>query len=284
MMERKYHYLIAGLPDLHFGEFKEWTPLPAFYRSLRRDLHPDDCRMVKLMLLKEDNDHLLSFLQTGEVHHARHGNFNADDFKEQISLFSSILPAKDILPPYMVNILRKHEYREEEPDFVQYSHELAEGYYHHVMEHGSRFLKTFTIFNYNLDNLLAFMKAREFGMDPKRFITGDSGLTKHLEHASDKILTADPEFDWFEEISAIACISPFSEAELKADNLRWRIIDDLTFFEDFSLDWILGYIQKMQIINRWSQLDIATGEKKLRKLADRRAHEIPIQADWSEEA
>jgi hypothetical protein len=223
--------------------------------------------------------HLLDFLQTGEVQQAKHGNFTADEFREQIRLFSAILPADDILPPYMVNILRQHEESEGGPDFVQYSHDLATGYYHHIMQHGSDFLKTFTRFDYDMNNLLAFLKAREYGLDPKRFITGNSGLAKHLVQSSEKILTIDPEFEWFEELSALASLSPFADAELKMDQLRWKVIDDLIFFEEFSIDWILGYLQKMLIISRWAYLDASAGEKKLRKLIEKPVHAFHLRSE-----
>ena len=282
MMSRQYHYFIAGLPDLHFGEFKEWTTLPSFYRTLRRELHPLDYQQVSLVLLKEDHEHLLNFLQTGEIHQAKHGNFTLDELREQISLFSAILPTDDILPPYMVNVLKQHEEREGEPDFVQYSHELATGYYHHIMQHGSAFLKTYTRFDYDMNNLLAFLKAREYGLDPKRFITGNSGLAAHLLQSSEKIITVDPEFEWFEELSAIACISPFADAELKMDQLRWKVIDDLVFFEEFSIDWILGYLKKMLIVARWAHLDATSGEKKLRKLTEKSVHTFHMESEPDE--
>jgi len=61
----------------------------------------------------------------------------------------------------------------------------------------------------------------------------------------------------------------FAEEEMKFDRLRWRVIEELIQFEDFSIERILGYLQQMLILKRWSSLKKEPGEAKLREIMDK---------------
>jgi len=265
-IQKQYHYFISGLPDLSFDDKKEWTSVTSFKKILEDQLHPDDYEQVKLVFLKDDHYNLINFLETGEIDEGRPGNFTLDHFRDQVSLFSAILPSEDILPPYMVKILQENIGDEAGINTVQISHMLAEGYYRYIIEKGSPFLKAFNEFDYNLNNLIAFMKTGEYLLDQKQFITGDSGHAMHLRSFAGKNLMKDHEFEYFEEILSYTESLSFAEEELKYDKLRWKVIEEMIFFEDFTLDWILGYLEQMIMISRWSSLKRESGEAKLRKM------------------
>jgi hypothetical protein len=269
MIQRQYHYLIAGLPNISLSDPREWISVTGFKDLLRDHLHPEDFRQVWLVFLKEDHRNLIRFLSGAEAVETGAGNFSFGDFKEQINLFSAILPSEDILPPYMVEVLRENHTNDEKRDPVLISHALAEGFYSFIMSNGCSFLKSFYEFDYNMNNLVAFLKASKFLSEGGKYITGRSQHAVHLQNLEGKSLVKDPEFEYFDEIISISGTASFAEEELKYDRLRWRVIEELVFFEDFSIDRVLGYLQQMLIISRWSALDSDFGVKKLRNFIDR---------------
>lgn len=56
------------------------------------------------------------------------------------------------------------------------------------------------------------------------------------------------------------------EKERMIDNLKWEWIDAHTFFHYSTIERILGFLLKLQIIERWIELDAETGKQLLNKL------------------
>jgi hypothetical protein len=169
----------------------------------------------------------------------------------------------------MVEVLKDHVTEEKESNALEVRRMLTDGYYRHIMENGGVFLKRYTVFDYDLNNLLAFIKAGDHGLDQERFISGDSGFSRHLRRYTGKSVIKDPEFEFFDEIMSYTGSQSFAEEEMKFDRLRWRVIEELILFEDFSIDRILGYLQQMMILKRWASLKREPGEAKLRELLDK---------------
>lgn len=266
IMKNQYYCFISGLPNLSFDDQKEWISIAAFKKMLEDNLHPDDYKQVELVFLNEDHRGLARFLESGEITPGGTGNYTIDDYKEQKEIFSAILPPEDILPGYMVSIMKESLEDSEGFDKVDTEHKLAEGYFHHIMNNGSPFLKAYTEFNYNMNNLLAFIKAGKYGLEQEPFITGSSEHAGHLRNYAGRSLAKDPEFEFFDEILSYTGNGSFAGEEKKYDMLKWNIIDDMIFFEDFSIDRILGYLQQMLILSRWSPLKKESGENRLRNI------------------
>lgn len=266
MSQHQYHYLIAGLPDLSIENQKAWISIPDFREMLREELHEDDFPQVELVFLKEDNINLLEFMETGEVKDPSPGNYTEEDFREQSELLSAILPEDDAFPAYMRDVLKLFRAEEKEFDRVKFSHLLADQYYDHLMEKGSHFLREFSHFEYDLENLRAFMEAEKYKLDKGRFIAGSSQHADHLRASIKGALGKDPEFEFFDEIVDNFTSDSMVEKEMNMDKLKWQVIDDMIFFEEFTIDWVLGYLKKMMIIERWSKLKHEEGEKKLRNI------------------
>lgn len=269
-MSNQYHCFISGLPDISFDNRREWIDIPAFKMMLKENLHPHDYKQVEMVFLEEDNRTLAQFLAGEDIPDWYAGNHTIDDYREQLEIFQAILPPEDILPAYMVEVMKKMHDTEDESkaDKLQIEHELAEGYYSYVMAEGSPFLKSYTELNYNIKNLVAFMKAGEHGIEQERFITGSPDHAAHLRLYAGRSLAKDPEFEFFDEIISYSNNTSFAEEEKKYDRLLWQQADDMTFFEDFSIDRILGYLQQMRILARWSALDKKSGEEKLRDIVN----------------
>ncbi|MFP4488835.1 MAG: DUF2764 family protein [Bacteroidales bacterium] len=270
MINNQYHCFISGLPDISFDNRREWIDIPAFKMMLKENLHPHDYRQVELVFLEEDNRTLAQFLAEDEIEDRRAGNFTVNDYREQLEIFEAILPPEDILPGYMVKVMKEvHETEDEgRADKMQIEHRLAEGYYSCIMADGSPFLKAFTQLNYNIKNLVAFIKAGKHGKEQEQFITGSSDHAAHLRNYAGRNLASDPEFEFFDEIISYSNSTSFAEEERKYDRLLWQQADDMTFFENFSIDRILAYLQQMRILARWSPLDKKSGEQKLRAIVN----------------
>ncbi len=273
MTIRNYHFLVAGLPGISFGD-KLWTTIGSFRKYLEAHLHPDDFRQVKYVLLAKDHQNLVRFLESGEMPTDGAGSYSLTDFRNPEDAIAFAEPGHEPLPEYMTHILLQYCSGKAQPDMNHIRHELDEGFYSFIMERGDNFLKKYYTFLYDMNNLLAFVKAGEHKLEPKEFITGDTLHTRHLREQAGNRPVKDTDFEQFEEILSYTGSGLFAEEEKKHDQLRWRVIEEMNLFEYFSIDRILGYLLQMLILERWSPLTKAAGEAKLRTIINASVRQI----------
>ena len=56
------------------------------------------------------------------------------------------------------------------------------------------------------------------------------------------------------------------EREKKIDELRWKYLEENSFFQYFQIENILVYLLKTQIISRWKSLNKESGSLVLREM------------------
>jgi len=264
----KYHCLIAGLPELDLSSRKAWISPKDFRMQLELDLHPDDFRMVELVFLKLDNQHLVDFIMHGSFNRMEGSNFSLEDFQKQVAQFDAILPEGDLLPPYMADMLRQYQQPESSPDRMEVEKAAADLYFEYIMEHGNDFLRDYTQFEYNMANLLAYIEAGNHAMDPWKSIAGDTTFVQHLREDSSVTLAASAGFEMYLEITCYAELPFLAEKEMRYDEVRWRMIEEMAYFDEFTVDTVLAYLLKVLLIERWTRLEKEAGEEKLRGMVE----------------
>ena len=76
------------------------------------------------------------------------------------------------------------------------------------------------------------------------------------------------EFEDLEKVNAVLQGSDILGRERGLDDILWERIDSLTLMEVFTLDQILGFVAKLQIVARWLRLDPQTGRELFRHLVE----------------
>ena len=76
------------------------------------------------------------------------------------------------------------------------------------------------------------------------------------------------EFEGYRQVMNVLEGSDILERERGLDDLMWAKIDEIVGLQVFSLDSILGFTAKLQIIVRWLKLDPETGRELFRRLVD----------------
>lgn len=71
-----------------------------------------------------------------------------------------------------------------------------------------------------------------------------------------------------EKVQQVLSRTDILERERGLDDLMWDKIDELTSMQVFTLDVILGFVAKLQIINRWLRLDPQRGRELFRQLVE----------------
>ena len=106
-------------------------------------------------------------------------------------------------------------------------------------------------------------------------------LNKALGRPADKDVLSFPEgtpeqvmefiSEEFEEAAALDNVlgaGDILSRERGLDDLMWAKIDNLTLFNYFDIDVILGFLAKLNIVARWFKLDEQTGREMFKRLVD----------------
>lgn len=132
---------------------------------------------------------------------------------------------------------------------------LSADFYRKALSHPSAFIRGW--FGYDLDvrNAKARYLNRAFGR-PEEMDT--------VALAEDE----EREFDDAPLLQSILSTEDILGREKALDDLAWKKIDELTVFDYFDLDAILGFLAKLKITDRWLKLDPATGRELFRRFTE----------------
>lgn len=129
---------------------------------------------------------------------------------------------------------------------------LTREFYEAALKDDNRFLKEYYTFDLNVRNGKA------------RFL--NKAFERPLDQDTIKLETGEfPEGPKLEEaLNAPDLLS----RERGLDSLMWDKINEITTFDYFDLEAILGFIARLHIIGRWFALDEKTGREMFRRLVD----------------
>lgn len=129
---------------------------------------------------------------------------------------------------------------------------LTREFYEAALKDSNRFLKEYYTFDLNVRNGKA------------RFL--NKAFERPLDQDTIKLETGEfPEGPKLEEaLNAPDLLS----RERGLDSLMWDKINEITTFDYFDLEAILGFIARLHIIGRWFALDEKTGREMFRRLVD----------------
>ncbi len=129
---------------------------------------------------------------------------------------------------------------------------LTREFYEAAVRDSNRFLKEYFTFDLNVRNGKARFLNKAFDrpleQDTIRLDTGEFAEAQKLEEALD----------------APDLIS----RERGLDSLMWDKITEITTFDYFDLEAVLGFIARLRIISRWFTLDETTGREMFIRLVD----------------
>ncbi len=258
-MKRQYHCLVAGLQDITLDIHKLSFTQVAFKESLQEELHPTDYVWVEKLFLPIDNTNLLNLLQKNDKPFLEGGNFSKEILEENIRESES-------LPSYMKTFIAAS--KDNEPLFPGLSaeNELTTLYYQEMLSLKNTFLRTWFRNDLTIRNMLTALAARRHKIPYENQIIGTDELSEAIRksHARDFGLGA--EIDYIEEIVEIARIEDIQDREKALDQLRWNYLDDVTFFEYFTIERILAYVIKLGMVDRWLAIDKEYGNDMFQKL------------------
>lgn len=265
----KYYCLIAGLPDIQLDDSKGVPTMEVLKAEIEDQLSEEDIKLLHLVYAKYDNQNLLFYLQNKDAELNPLGSLNSDDWKELTDLMEEYEQPKDRrLLPYIQKFYGL--YKNESFSFEGVSHEdyLSGLYYEHAMQSNNQFLHDWFEFNLNINNILTAIACRKYGFDTQLFIVGNNETAQILRKSNARDFGLTGIFDQLDAVIKISEEANLLTREKLIDELKWNWLEEHTFFDYFTIERVLSFVLRCELINRWKPLSQEKGTQVFRGLLD----------------
>lgn len=271
-MKRNYYCLVAGLQDITLDVNKLNYGVSTFVEDLKVDLHPEDYNLLMLLFLHNDHKNLLNILQKKEESWHEPSGFSRQILEEAVKEPADI-------PAYMARFIEA--FKEKNPVFPQLSpeNELTALFYEFVLNIDNEFLRNWFQFDMNLRNVLAALNSRKHHLPYEDQIIGSDEIAESIRRSHARDFGLANEFPFVEELVNINKSDDLLEREWNLDMMRWKYLDEVSFFEYFTAEKVFAFVIRMAMVERWLSLDKDMGKKLFLKLLDelKASYKLPDQ-------
>lgn len=268
MIQRNYYCLVAGLPDLIPDDKKLHYSSAELRDYLKEELHPSDFRLVRLFYLPFDHENMLNLLYESEFDWDVRGNFSREVLEQFVDKKQHELLDTSGFPTYLVEFMES--YFEDDEDFQKTKaiHFLTEGWYNWLRKSENDFVARFADYKQTMGNIMLALNGRKHDIPFEKAIIGDDEVTQALRKSRSRDFGLSTEVNDIENIIQIFEIENILDRELRIDNHMWKFLDEITFFDYFTIERILAFVQKVFVVERWFELDKEKGQQIFNQLLE----------------
>ncbi|MBW6534711.1 MAG: DUF2764 domain-containing protein [Mariniphaga sp.] len=267
-MKRNYYCLVAGFPDLIPDDKKLHFSSVELRNYLQEELHPSDFELVKLFYLPFDHENLISLLFEGEFEWDGSGNYSREIMEQFVDKKQLEYIEASAFPSYFIDFIEFYHDDEEEFPKIAAIKFLTEGWYKTLAESGNEFVAKFGEFKQNMANIMLALNGRKHDIPFEEAIIGDDEVTHALKRSRARDFGLANEVNDIETIVQVFEIENMLDREMKLDNLTWQFIDEISFFNYFTIEKVMGFVQKLFIVERWFKLDKEKGQQIFNQLLE----------------
>lgn len=274
-----YYCLVAGLPDISLDDGKLSYSVSDFKAELYPDLSAQDRKLIDLFYQKFDNTAILKLLRNKDAVIEDKGNFSAEELLQLIEAVREGDTPDKKYPSYLVNFVSQYLQLSQD-ELYRADDLLAALYYSYGMSSNNAFIASWFEFNLNLNNILAALAARKYKMEVSSVIVGATSICEQLRTSNARDFGLNETLEYFEALQRIADIEELVEREKKVDMLKWKWLEDESFFHYFTIEHIFVFLMQLEMIERWISLDKEKGNELFRKMIQDLKNEVQIPEEF----
>ncbi|PWE00262.1 DUF2764 family protein [Marinilabilia rubra] len=265
-MSKGYYCLVAGLPDL-VPEEKKLSFSSAGFRDMMEDeLDPGDYNLLKLFYLPSDHENLLSLFFEEDKEWDERGNFSKEELEPLTDRKLVHTAEHSMFPAYFSDFAYEMHTEEAADKRVEAARRLSADYYMHLDAHPNEFVKKLAKYQRDTANVLTALNGRKYDLNFEKALIGDDDVSDSLRKSRARDFGLKSEVDHIEDLLQIFEIENLKDRELKLDVHKWHFVEDATFFNYFTIEKVLAFLQKLFIAERWINLDPEKGREMFEKL------------------
>ncbi|MDD4822877.1 MAG: DUF2764 family protein [Bacteroidales bacterium] len=276
-----YYCLIAGLPEISLEDKKVSYTVSNFKLELDEALSKEDRDLIDLFFLYYDNTNLLRLLRNPEALLDTRGKYTADELAELIALVKETeTPVDKRFPSYFFTFVAAILEERSLNEMLSLEDQLASLYYEYAAKASNTFIAEWFEMNLNVNNILSAIACRKLNRDAQSAILGNSEVSETIRQSAQRDLGLTGQLDYLEAILRITDEKDLYNKEQKLDLLRWRWLEEHTFFHYFTIERIFAYLVQLDMIERWISLNPEEGERIFRSIIDKLKKEVKLPENF----
>lgn len=246
-----YYFVAPSLPTLKLGEVPE-LPFEQVMHRLELNLSKEDLKKVAILRLLIDLQNIRSLYLEEPLD--KRGMLSEKELDE------ALLVEAD-LPEYVFDFLDQFEETKEK---VRHFFGLVSRYYFEEIQRQDGFLKDLLEFQRNMRLVLVALRSKKTDRDIEEELQfedfKDPMVAQILAQKDMEDYDPPMEFQELKEKLNGAGDDPWEQYK-SAVMFEFDKIDDMSGYPLFSLDWILGYIARLLLVEKWNELDEERGKE-----------------------
>lgn len=274
-----YYYLVAGLPDISLEDGKLSYTISDFRAESYGDLSAKDQALIDLFYLKYDHADLLSLLKDKDAVTQGKGNFSSEDLLQLIASVKEGEMPDAKFPSYLYDFIAQYLALPAD-ELYKAENLLASAYYAYAMKSKNPFIASWFEFNLNINNILAAFAARKYKMNVAEVIVGDTDICEMLRTSNARDFGLSETLDYFEPLQRLVETDDLVEREKKVDQLKWKWLEDASFFHYFTVERLFVFLLQLEMIERWVLLDKEKGSELFRQMIQNLKDEVQIPEEF----
>lgn len=274
-----YYYLVAGLPDISLEDGKLSYTISDFRAESYGDLSAKGQALIDLFYLKYDHADLLSLLKDKDAVTQGKGNFSSEDLLQLIASVKEGEKPDAKFPSYLYDFIAQYLALPAD-ELYKAENLLASAYYAYAMKSKNPFIASWFEFNLNINNILAAFAARKYKMNVAEVIVGDTDVCEMLRTSNARDFGLSETLDYFEPLQRLVETDDLVEREKKVDQLKWKWLEDASFFHYFTVERLFVFLLQLEMIERWVLLDKEKGSELFRQMIQNLKDEVQIPEEF----
>ena len=259
-----YYYIISGLPDISFDDSKAAYTVEQFRQEVFDALSAQDRKVMDILNLENECRNLIG----------------SERMEELVALVKAGEQAPKDVPQFMYSFVQEwvDDSWRQKAAFAE--DRLWSLFFEYAMASANGFVRQWYEFNLNLNNIMTAITARKYNLDIQKVIVGTGDIANALRTSGARDWGLSQELDYFEDVARLTEEDDLSQRERKADQIRWRWLEENTFFNYFSVEKLFSYMVRLGMVERWSGLDREEGQKLFRELIGTLKDQTSVPAEF----
>ena len=267
MFSTEYYYLVAGLRDWTLDSDTKGFDVREIIDEIVGELTKSDREAVRMLYAYYDCENIIARRAKRERYNQL-GNLSTEEVAEVLEERNYSLLTPEAAKCVKLYVEADDEERDEDATLdASFERAIFEAYYRDLAASKCSFLKEWGAFDRNLRNIAAAIAAREAGRAVADVTVGDGEIVEQLKRSTAADFGLRGELPYVDSvISAVSDEKNIVEKERKIDAIRWAEAEALTSFDFFTINFILSYLVKVNIVARWTLLSPEVGREMLNRL------------------
>ena len=264
MFANNYYALVAGLKEYTLDAENKGFDAKEIVEEILEVVSKGDATAVKMLYAYYDCENLIN-LRNGSSAHNALGNLSREEIEAEMAN-----PTR--LPHRIANVIRAYANPEgEEAESVdvgkRFEKSLFEAYYEECAGSKCRFLREWSSFDRTMRNITAAAVARSQSRPIEEVTIGEGDVVEQLQRSSAADFGLRGEYAFVDGvIAAVNDEQNLLEKERKIDLIRWNEAGELVTFDYFDINAVMAYLVKVNMVARWSVLDVRHGREMFERL------------------